>query len=107
MLGQPAEDALRRWLAPLRLFRDRIEDGEMLSMVRHQLAPELERVLADRMGKLIHEAFEIDGVLVDVHAEPETRWDVWVAYGMVDQMVRNGVAERRLAPWLEGRERGV
>src|SRR5262249_29679984 len=62
MLSQPTEDALRRRLAPPRLFGDGIEDGEMLGMVRHQLAPELERVLADRMGKLIHEAFEIDAL---------------------------------------------
>src|SRR6266446_7391103 len=106
MLGQATEDALRRWLTPPRLVGDGIEDGEMLSMVRHQLAPELERVLADRMGKLIHEAFEIDGVLVDVHAAPEARRDVWVAHGMVDQKVRDGVAERCLAPWIETRESG-
>jgi hypothetical protein len=75
-------------------------------MICHQLAPELERVLADRMGKLVHEAFEIDGVVVDVHAAPEARRDVWVAHGVVDQKVRDGVAQRRLAPWIEARERG-
>ena len=50
---------------------------------------------AGRLGKLVHEAFEIDGVLVDVHAAPEARRDVRVAHGMVDQHVGDRVAERR------------
>ena len=29
-------------------------------MLGHQLAPELERVLAGRMRQLVHEAFDID-----------------------------------------------
>src|SRR5262245_20356575 len=106
MLSQPTEDALWRRLAPPRRFGDGIEDGEMLGMICHQLAPELERVLADRMGKLVHEAFEIDGVVVDVHAAPEARRDVWVAHGVVNQKVRDGVAQRCLAPWIEAREGG-
>ena len=66
----------------------------MLGMVRHQLAPELERVLAGRVRELVHEALEVDGVLVVVHAAPEPRRDVRIAHGVVDQQVRDGVAER-------------
>ena len=51
---------------------------------------------ADRMGELVDEAFEIDGVLVDVHAAPEARRDVRIAHGVVDQQVRDVVAERAL-----------
>ena len=98
VLGEAAEDALRRRLAPAGLLGDRVEHGEVLGMVRHQLAPELERILAGRMGQLVHEAFEIDGVLVDVHAAPEARRHVRVAHRVVDQQVRDGVADRRLAP---------
>ena len=73
-------------------------------MLAHQLAPELELVLADRLRQLVHEALDEDGVLVDVHAAPEARRDVRVAHGVVDQQVRDGVAERVLAvagqrPW--------
>ena len=70
----------------------------MLRVVRHQLAAELERILAGRMGQLVHEAFEIDRVLVEVHAAPEARRHVRVAHRVVDQQVRDGVAERRLRP---------
>ena len=63
-------------------------------MLAHQLAPERERILAGRLRQLVHEAFEIDGVLVVVHAAPEPRRDVRVAHGVVDQQVRDGVAER-------------
>ena len=75
-------------------------------MLGHQLAPELERILAGRMGELVHEAFQVDGVLVDVHAAPEARRDMRVAHGMVDQEVRDGVADRRFAGWREALERG-
>ena len=67
-------------------------------MARHQLAAELERILANGMRELVHEAFEIERILVVVHAAPEVRRDVWVAHGVVDQQVRDGVAERVLAP---------
>jgi hypothetical protein len=83
-LREAAEDALRGGLAPSRLFRDRIEHGEMLGVLRHQLAPEFERIDARFLGKLIHEGFKIDGVVVDVHAAPEAWVDVRIAHGMVD-----------------------
>jgi len=43
----------------------------MFRMVRHQLAPELKWILASRMGKLVHKAFEIESILIVVHAAPE------------------------------------
>jgi hypothetical protein len=58
-------------------------------MLRHQLAPELERILADGMRQFVHEALEIDGVLVVVHAAPEPGRNVRVAHGVVDQQIRN------------------
>ena len=67
----------------------------MLGMFPHQLAPELERILADRMGELVYETLKIDGVVVDVHAAPEARRHVRVAHGMINQQVRNGVTDRR------------
>ena len=76
-----------------RLVGDRVENGKVLGMVRHQLAPELERVLPGRVRKLVHEALEIDGVLVDVHASPESWRDVRVAHGMVNQQVRDGIPQ--------------
>ena len=75
--------------APADALGDRIEDRQMLGVIRQQLAAELERVLADRMGELIHEAFEVDGVMVVVHAAPEVRRDMRVSHGVVDQQVRD------------------
>ena len=69
----------------------------MLGMFGHQLAPEFERVLSDGMRELVHEAFDVDGVLVDVDAAPETRRHMRVAHRMVDQQIRNFVAEFEFA----------
>jgi len=75
-------------------------------MLRHQLAPELERVRAHFLCKLVHEAFEVDGVVVDVHAAPETWIDVRVAHRMIDQDIGDRVADRRFRPArIEARER--
>ena len=71
-------------------------------MVAEQLAAELELVLAGRLRQLVHEAFHEDAVLVDVHAAPESRRDMRIAHRVIDQQVRDGVAERMLAP--EGSE---
>src|SRR6266853_434038 len=93
MLRQPAKHALWGRLAPTRSFSDSVQNGEMLRMVRHQLATELKRILAGRMGKLIHEAFEIESVLIVVHAAPEVRRDVRIAHSVVDQKVWNRITE--------------
>ena len=65
----------------------------MLGMFRHQLAPELERVLPGRVRQLIHEALEIYGVLVVVHTAPEPRRDRRIDHRVIDEKVRDGVAE--------------
>ncbi len=57
----------------------------MLRMLAHQLAAELQRVHAGFLGKLIHEAFDVDGVVVDVHAAPEARLHVRVAHRVIDR----------------------
>ncbi len=66
-------------------------------MFGHQLAPELERILPRRMRQLVHEAFDVDRVLVDVHAAPEARRDMRVAHRMFDQEIGNAIAERGVA----------
>ena len=67
-MREPAVDALRRGLAPADALGDGIEHREIARVVGHQLAPELELILADRLGQLVHEALDEDAVLVDVHA---------------------------------------
>src|SRR5262249_1380922 len=105
-LGEAAVDALRCWRAPARLRRYGIEHGEVLWMLRHQLAPEFERVDARFLCKLVHEAFEVNGVVVDVHASPEAWIDVRVAHRMIDQDVGDRVADRRFrSARIEARER--
>jgi hypothetical protein len=75
-------------------------------MLCHQLAPELERVDAHFLCKLVHEAFEVNGVVVDVHAAPEAWIDVRVTHRMIDQDVGNRVADRRFrSARIEARER--
>ena len=105
-LRDAAIDALRRRLAPADLLGDGIEHGKVLWMLRHQLAPELHGVLPDRMRQLIHEAFHVDRVRIDVDAAPEARRDVRIAHGMLDQQVRHGVADRKIPAGIEALERG-
>ena len=95
-LREATVDSGRRRLAPTGLLRNRIEYSEMLRMLSHQLAPELECIHAHDLGKLIHEAFDIDGVVIDVHPAPECRADMRVAHRLVHQDVRDRIAERRL-----------
>ena len=100
----PRIDALRRRRSPADLLGHGIEHGKVLRILGHQLAPEFERILADRMRQLVHEAFEIDRILVDVDAAPETRRDVGIAHRMLDQEVGNGIADRGLAGRVEALE---
>src|SRR3989475_12816839 len=74
-------------------------------MLAHQLASELESILARGMRELVHEAFEEDRILVDVHAAPEARRDVRVAHRMVDQQVRDGVSDGEVPSRVEPLER--
>jgi hypothetical protein len=41
-------------------------------MLRHQLAAELERILAGRVRQLIHEALEVDGIVVELGSRTTT-----------------------------------
>src|SRR5262249_39566653 len=94
---EPAMDAARSGLAPADALGYRVQHPEVPRVLRHQLPPELEGILAGRFRQLVHEALDEEGVLVDVDAAPEPRWHVRVAHRVVDQQVRNGVAERVLA----------
>ena len=71
-----------------------IEDGEVFGMIHHELAAKLERILTRRVRKLVHEAFQVDRILIVVHSAPEVRRDVRVAHSVVDEQVRNRIAER-------------
>src|SRR4029077_10625678 len=54
----------------------------------------------------VDKAFAVDRVMVDVDAAPETRSDMRVAHRMVDQHVRDVIAERGFCPaWVEPLER--
>src|SRR6266511_4648729 len=79
LLGQAAIHALWCRLSPADVFRHGVQHGEMLGIFGHQLAAELEGILTGCMGDLVHEALEIDGILVVVDAAPESRRDVRVS----------------------------
>src|SRR3977135_3264313 len=51
VLRDAAIDTLRRRFVPADFFGDGIEYGKVLRMLRHQLAPELDRILADRSAQ--------------------------------------------------------
>ena len=78
---------------PSRPFCHRIQNREVLRMLAHHLAAERERVLPGGMREFVDEAFEIDRVLVVVHAAPEPRRDMRIAHRIVDQHVRDIIAE--------------
>src|SRR5262245_31424885 len=82
---------------PISLLRSRIEDGEVLGMLAHERAAELERILASRLRHLVHEAFHVDAVLIGVDAAPGADWHMRVAHDVFDEQVRHGVAELRIA----------
>ena len=62
------------------------------------------RILPGGVRELVHEAFEKDRVLVDVHAAPEPRRDVRVAHGVVDEEIGHGVADREVAGLVQALE---
>ena len=86
--------------APAHLGRHRIEHRPVLRVIRHQRPAILQRVFPGGMRQLIHEAFQIEGVLVEVHTAPETRRHMRVAHGMVDQQIREAIADIGLAPGI-------
>ena len=94
---EPAVHALGGGGAPARPLRCRVQHRQGERVVGHQRAAELERVLAGGMGQLVHEAFHVDGVLVDVDPAPEPRRHRRVAHGVVDEQVRDAVADGVIA----------
>src|SRR6516164_7511861 len=100
-LRQAAVHPLCRWLAPTCFFRDSVENGKVLGMLRHQPAAELKRIFAGCVRQLIHKALKIDGVVVDIDAAPETRWYMWVAHCVINQQVRNRVPDCELPARIE------
>ena len=94
-LREAAVDALRRRLAPADTLGDGVQHGQVLRMPRHQLAPQRERILPGRVRDLVDEALEVDRVLVQVDAAPEARRHVRIAHRVVDQQVRDRIADRR------------
>ena len=68
----------------------------MLGVLASSLRRNVERVLPRRMGEFVHEAFEIERVLVVVDAAPEPRRHRRVAHRVVDQEVRDRIAEDAL-----------
>ena len=95
-LGQPTEHALGCGFAPASPLRRRIEHRQVLGMFGHQGAAKLQRVLARGVGEFVNEALHINGVLVQVHASPETSRHMRVAHGVVDHQVGEGVSEMTL-----------
>src|ERR1041384_5513234 len=88
-----AIDAAGRGFAPADPLRDGIQHAEVPRVLRHELAPEFERVLARGFRELVHKALNENGVLVDVHSAPETGRHVRIAHRVVDQQIRHRVAE--------------
>ena len=66
-------------------------------MLAHEGAAELERVRAGRAGHFLDEALHVHGVLVGVDAAPGPDRHVRVAHRVLDEQVRHGVAELRVA----------
>ena len=69
----------------------------MLRMILHQRAAELHRILAGRARALLDEALHVDAVLIGVDAAPRPDRHMGVAHRVLDQQVREGVAELRVA----------
>ena len=84
-------------LAPAGLVGHRVEHGQVLGPLVHECAAELQGVLAGSARHFVHEALEIDGVLVGVDAAPGADRHMRVAHGVFDEQVRHSVAELRVA----------
>ena len=84
-LRDAAMDAGRQRLAPVALLCRGVEHGEMLGMLTHERAAELERILTRRPRHLVHEAFHVHSVLVGVDAAPRPDRHMGVAHDIFDQ----------------------
>src|SRR5262249_13003110 len=73
-----------------------VQNRQVPGAVGQQLAPNLERVLAGGMRDLVDEGLQPDGILIGVDAAPEAYRHMRVAYGVLNQKIRNGVTKTRL-----------
>ncbi len=103
-MGQAPEHALGCGRAPARLVRHGLQHGPAFRMVLYVLQTERERVLAGDMGQFVHEAFQVDNVLVGVDPAPEARAQVRVAHGVVDLEGGEAVADGMIALGCEALE---
>ena len=83
--------------APVAAFGGGIEHRQVFGVVRHQRAAKFQRVFPGRLRHLVHEAFDIDAVLVGVDAAPGAHRHVGVAHRVLDQQVGNAVPQLRVA----------
>ena len=56
------------------------------------LATELYRIHTGSFSHLIHEGFDKDRVLVNIHTTPETWRDMRIAHRMIDRHIREAVS---------------
>ena len=89
----PGGNAGRR-LAVIAAFGDRVEHGKQFRL-QHPAA-EGEGILARGMRQLVDERFEIDRIVIGVHAAPKAGEQMRVAHRVIDQNVRHIVAEGAL-----------
>ena len=61
--------------APATLLRGSLEYRSALRMVLHQRQTKLQRVSTGSMSHFVEKAFQIDSVLVHVHAAPKSGTD--------------------------------
>ncbi len=94
---QPAAVILGQRLAPAARFCGSFEHGQPFRVVAHELAAKGQRINARGVRHLVQEALHVDRVRVDVDAAPEARSQVGVAHGVIDQQVRDCVADLVIA----------
>src|SRR5262249_40349489 len=70
---------------------DRLEDGCVFGL--EQLQAEREGILLELMRQFVDERFDEDSVVIDAYTPPEPGQDVRVPHRMVDEEIRNVVAE--------------
>src|SRR5215475_4022922 len=92
-LGDAAMQTGGRRRSPADAIGYGVENGEVFRAVGQQLAPKLERVFARSMGDFVDEGLQPDGILIGVDAAPEAHGHMRVAYGVLNQKIRNGVTK--------------
>ena len=93
-LRKATENAFGRRLVPTSLFSCGIEYRQRFGITRQQFAAQRQRVLFGGVREFVDKAFQINRVLVQIHATPETRRHMRIAHRMVDQKIRERVHQR-------------